>query len=418
MEYWKKAAIIGGVGVCSDSMDFAAWLLILGVVAKEWGWAPALVGLSQSLARLIALPLHSAFSGLLTDYFGRKKIFCIGNFLTGLGFIWLSTATNFETVVAACALRIWSMFMTGIAGVFVVEEIPTEKRGFYYGLTRVFGVLGGLFATLGLSIFTIIGYGWRGVLLFDAGLNFLATILGLAFLRESTVWLERRNLIKQGKLPKEEKLPLRKAISEPKIRKAFLAASWIFLFLNFTRTGDWFGSTYQSTILKFDPATMGLIGMAGTLVGVVPGPVLGRLADKIGRIKVIALSLLLTILTYLLWFNTEKLVGVGTILPVLAYFTTTFVIWRIFFGGLGNFINLWQSEVYPTSLRATLSSWNYFFYAIPDILLPTVVGVVAGIVGLGTACNIFNIIGLLLVIPLWLGRETFETKGVKITATD
>lgn len=418
MEYWKKAALIAGVGTWSDTMDTAAGLLIFGLVTKEWGIGAALAGLSTTISRLVAVPIHGLFSGILTDIFGRKKLFIFGNFVTGLSFVALSLATDIWTWTIAYIPRIWSIFLTGIAGVFVIEEIPSERRGWYYGLTRVFGVLGGLSASLGLSVFSLLGYGWRAVLLFDAALNFFAAILALIFLKESTVWQERMNLIKEGKIPKKEKLPLRKVIQDPEIRARFLVAGWVMLFMNFTRVGDWFGSIYQTQTLHFDAVIIGYLGTISTLMGVIPGPLLGRISDAIGRVKTIVLALILAVITTILWFQTDTFVGVGVTVPVLIYFIIFRILSGIFLTGFNNVVTLWQNELYPTSLRATLSSWNYLFYAVPDILLPSFVGIYAGLMGLGYASAIFLSIGILTIIPVILGRKRFETKAVKITATD
>lgn len=415
MEYWKKAAIVGALGAWSDTMDVFAALLVIGTAAVEWGVGPGLVGLAMTLSRVVAVPVYSAFSGLVIDLFGRKKLFCFGNILAGIAYLGMAYSTNIWMWTAFSVPMIWSFFTTGAASIFVQEELPAEKRGYYFGLTRMMTAVGALSVSLSAPIFAALGWGWRPILLYNAIFDFFVGILGAIVLRESRVWIERRELMRQGKIAKEERLPLRKVISDPSIRKRFFVLSWVMFFLTFTRVPDWFRTPYQAMTLGFDLSTIGYIAIAGTLMGLISTPLFGRLSDIIGRVKVIIISLIMCVVLSALWFMTDILVGKGPTLPVILYFGSLIAVWSLFFAAAGAFISLWQSELYPTSMRATLYTWNYLFYTPPDILLPSVAGSLGEQFG-SIGYVAISSIGILAVIPVIIFHKELETKGVEITA--
>jgi MFS family permease len=414
MEYWKKAALIGGLGAWSDTMDVVAVFSCIGLAAQEWGVGPALIGLSITLSRAIPVPLHSAFSGILIDLFGRKKFFVLGNFITGIGYICMSLARDIWTWTLFWIPTVWCFWLGGLAAVFVVEELPPEKRAYYYGLTRMLTAVGSISMSASLPIFAAIGIGWRGAIWYNAAFNIFVALLGLIFLKESTVWQERRELIKQGKIPKEERLPLRKVISDREIRTRFLILCWAFFFLAFTRLSDWFGPTYQALTLGFDASLIGYMGILGSVIALIASPIFGRIADSIGRIPTLTVACTATAIFAMLSFATDILVGVGT-MTTFTYFIITYVLLRFFNTGKENTWGVWTSEVYPTSLRATLLAWNNFFYTIPDILAPTFIGMLAQAIG-SLGYVIPSALGILLMLTAIPLRRKLETVKIKITA--
>jgi len=416
LEYWKKAAIIGALGYWSDIMDMVGGMAVGGIIAVEWNISPVLMGFAMTLSRAIFLPLHGILSGPLTDLFGRKKLFVIGNFIAGLVYVGLAMATNFWQWVAIGIIGGWMSFLTQTANIFIIEELPAERRGTLFGLTKVISAFGAINATFSLPLFVGLGLPWRTTLWYIGFFDFLVAILGLLFLRESTVWMQRRELIKQGKL-KETKLPLKQALSNPEIRKRFILMSWFMAIFNFSRLPDWFSSYYMGTTLHFGPSVLGYVLGAASIVGIAAPPFAGKLSDVIGRVKSAILMTILCVITPFLWYSTDIIVGTGETLMVITYFLITYLIWRFFFIAIYELQMLWQPEVYPTSVRATLSSFNYLAVSAVDIPLPTISGLAALILGpitypaLGT-------IGLLSIIPLIPLHRLMETKGKPLTAIE
>ncbi len=413
MEYYKKAAIIAGLGGWSDTMDLFIWIYCMPVLGREFGWSAAVLGLITGLRRLGTF-IHGVVSGPLVDYFGRKWTYSIGNFFTGLLYLAYVFARNQWDFIFIGILQLWTVWLTGLAGIFVFEEAPPERRNWIYGLSRIFSIIGSLNVTLGISITGILGVGWRPLFIYNAIYNIFVAVVSAVFLRESSVWLERKKLIKEGKIVKESKLPIR-TLWSPKVRKMFLLACWVNFFLALSRVPDWFQTTYLMYALKFDSVTMGNIMTVGTLIGALGYLIFGRLSDKRGRLFAMGTTAVIGTVCTIFWLTTDKVVGVGISPLVLFYFLPFFLVWKVAFTGFLVVQPTWMSELFPTSIRATAQSFSYLFYGI-EAVLSIAAGVLAETIGMGLAYLLFGLGWLLLIIPPILLKV--ETKGVKMTATE
>jgi MFS family permease len=412
LEYWKKAAIINGLGGYSDTMDLWISTMTLPLIGQTFGWGVALIGYVSGLTRIGTI-IHALVSGPMIDYFGRKWVWTLGNFGVGIICILLATvATTPEMWIGIGLFRLWWTWMTGSAGIFIQEEAPPEKRAWVYGLSRILSVFGSLTVTVGITVTSILGVGWRPLWIFNGIQNFVIAAISAVFLRESSVWLQRRKLIEEGKIPKTERLPLRKLWS-PELRKKFLIACWIWFFTAFARAPHWFQTTYMIYQLKIDAATVGNILTIATIVSAFGFVYFGRLADTRGRLKAIGYAASIGTVFLILWLLTDKIVGAGTLLT-LVFLTVTFTVWTVLFQAYMVPLSTWLAEIFPTSVRASAQTISYLLYSI-EIVLSTYIGMLGEVIGIGLATLLVGGAGWILSVlgPL-LSR--IETKGTKITA--
>ena len=413
MEYYKRAALIAGLGGWSDTMDLFIWIYCMPVLGKEFGWGAATLGLITGLRRLGTF-IHAGISGPLVDYFGRKWTYSIGNLLTGLLYVAYIFARNAWEFIIIGIFQLWTVWLTGLAGIFVFEEAPAEKRNWIYGLSRIFSIIGSLNVTLGISITGILGVGWRPLFLYNAVYNIFVAAISAIFLRESSVWLERKKLIEEGKIEQKKRIPI-SVLWSPKVRKMFLLACWVNFFLALSRVPDWFQTTYIMYALKIDAVTMGNLMTIATLVGALGYLIFGRLSDRRGRLFSMGITAVIGTICTIFWLTTDKFVGTGTSLSVLLYFMPFFIIWKIVFTGFLVVEPTWMSEIFPTSIRATAQSFSYVFYGI-EAVISIAAGILAETIGMGLAYLLLGLGWLLLIIPPILLKA--ETKGVKFTAEE
>jgi MFS family permease len=408
MEYWKKAAIINGIGTWSDTMDVSIILMTIPLLMQEWGIGPALMGIVSALGR-IGVFFHCALSGPLIDRFGRKKIWVLGNFLSGVAYVIMAMSPDMWIYALGRALNTMCFNMSTVASLFVLEETPTDKRGFVFGLSRVLSVFGSLNVTLGLPLLVVgLGWGWRGLVLYNSIFNFAIALVGAICLRESSVWVQRRKLIAEGKLPPEEakRVPFR-VLLRPDVKKIFIAVCWLAFFCGWGFVPDWYLTMYQGTVLKWDPSTYGYIGTIAVLVAAIGPPLFGRIADKKGRLFSLGLSTIVAFIGTALFFQTDLFVGIGVTPIVLLYGIPTYLIWRTGFSAMSTMMSVWQSEVFPLSIRATGQTFAYTFRGIVDMVGMTVAGFLAEAIPMGRAITLcaFSVI-IAVALPIYLKLET------------
>lgn len=412
MEYWKKAAIINGLGGYSDTMDLFISTMTLPLIGKEFGWGVAVLGYVSGLTRIGTI-IHSLVSGPLIDYFGRKWVWTLGNFGTGIICLLLATVANTpEMWIAIGLFRLWWTWMTGSAGIFIQEESPAAKRAWVFGLSRVLSVVGSLSVTIGMTVTAILGVGWRPLWIFNGLQNFVIAAISAVFLRESSVWLQRKKLIEEGKLPKSERLPLRKLLG-PEIRKRFLIACWVWFFTAFARAPHWFQTTYMIYQLNIDAATVGNILTIATIVSALGFVYFGRLADVRGRLRAIGIAASIGTVFLILWLLTDKIVGANSPLT-LPFLTVCFTVWTVLFQAYMVPLGTWLAEIFPTSVRASAQTFSYLLYSI-EIVLATYIGMLGEVIGIGLATLLVGGAGWVLSVlgPL---VSRIETKGTEITA--
>ncbi|HUQ12011.1 MAG TPA: MFS transporter [Steroidobacteraceae bacterium] len=247
-----------------------------GIVVAAYAWAAA----ASSL-------LTAGFA----DRFDRKRLllFFYAGFI--LGTLWCGLARSFESLLAA---RIVTGIFGGVIGSIVLaiatDLFPPQMRG------RVMGLVQSAFAAsqvLGLpfGMYVSTHWNWHVPFLVLAGIGVLGGLLIAWQLKPVDEHLK----VRQEKSPFAH---LRHTLSEPRHLLAFLA-------MTFLATGGFmlmpFSSLFTVHNLGIDVEHLTTIFLVTGLVMIIAGPLLGKLADAIGRLPVFFMGTAVTIVMVLIY---------------------------------------------------------------------------------------------------------------------
>ena len=155
-----KFLFIHGFGWLFDAMDVGIITFVLAALAKDWGLHPNQIGLIGS-AGLAGMAVGAAISGIVADYWGRKKVFQVTLLIFAV-----------TTLLCASAWNVTSMMFfrflvgVGLGGELPVvssllsEFIPGKQRGRFIILLESFWAWGWLIAAL-VAFLVIPAHGWR-----------------------------------------------------------------------------------------------------------------------------------------------------------------------------------------------------------------------------------------------------------------
>jgi MFS family permease len=411
---YKRLAVIGGLGSWSDAMDEMVVAMTMPLLIAFWRISMAEVAFLMS-GLYLGMFVSAFVSGPLIDYIGRKKGFVLGNFFAAIAYLIYLVAPNFQWFYVA---RFLSGFFACLSTVafytWLPEEVPPEKRQTIVGRASAMAVIGTLNISIMLILAGIYGFTWHVFFAYVCAFDLLVTILGALLLRESALWQERQKLIAEGKIPKGERVPLRKFLS-PEIRTRFLLALLLSI-------AGWFGlmfvvlpflATFESVILGFGLAVIGIVEMTNTINGTIARAVLGMVSDRIGRLNNLILCAVLCIIGTQLCWRTPLILGVGEALPVIVFFAATFWLYAWGLNGICDTSRTWYAELIPTGIRGSMESFMQILASIIAFSGTMIVGLLASFIGLGEALSILPLIaGIIIIIVAVIAKKLgLETKG-------
>lgn len=414
MEYWKKATIVMGLGSWSDGMDNVIIGHIIPILAAIWRLTPIEVGLIMGITAFGSL-IAAFIVGPIADLIGRKWSWVIGNLLTGVFYAlrMISTDWWFFALMGVGAGLFTSMSMVSF-GALLPEELPPEKRQTIFSYASALGTVGALNSSLLVLLAGIFpAFTWQNILLYIAVWNFIVAILGAIVLKESRLWLERRKLIREGKIERESRLPLSRFLTK-ELRTRFLL-----VIIVSTCSGLAFGTLgfrafFESNIMRWSLVTIGAVGIVMTIGGTISKLVFGRLSDRIGRLNTFIVINVMAIIGALVFWHTPFILGVGEYLPIIAFYTFFFIVWVWGFNGEGDVEMVWTSELFPTAIRGSAQSLRGIFSTLLRFFSESISGFLALFLWLGTAYSMFTIIGSAIIIITILAAKKLglETKGM------
>jgi predicted MFS family arabinose efflux permease len=255
----------------------------LGIEASRFGWIVASYTLAAGVAGLSA-------SSIL-DRFGRKQAFLslfsgflVGTFLCGLSF---SYATLLSTRIITGA---FGGILGGMSLAIIGDVFPEERRG------RATGVLMSAFAlasVVGVPVCLELGtrLGWHVPFLILAALGLPILLLALRFLPPLREHLD-------GRIHTHPWTRLRETFSHPNHLRAF-GLTFAIMFGGFSVIP--FISLYLVGNVGLTELNLTWVYVTGGLLTLVGAPLIGRLADRVGKLPVyrvaatIAAALMLTV---------------------------------------------------------------------------------------------------------------------------
>jgi putative MFS transporter len=155
-----KLLIIHGCGWLFDAMDVGIIAFVMTALAKDWKLPSDQLGLIAS-AGLVGMCLGAAASGIIADYWGRKKVFQVTLLIFAVTTLLCAFAWNFSSMIVFRFL-----VGVGLGGELPVvasllsEFVPGERRGWFLVLLESFWAYGWLIASI-VAYFLIPAHGWR-----------------------------------------------------------------------------------------------------------------------------------------------------------------------------------------------------------------------------------------------------------------
>lgn len=359
MEEWKKVAIILGFGSFTDATDFAILYTVLAMLQPIWKIEPWQYGIIAAIPTYIGL-CTSFIAGPLGDYFGRKKIWVIGNLIPGLAYLLAAfLAKSWFDLVIVRSFGVLGQCMTlVIYFTWLPEVIPPEKRQTVMGFTGILTLCSGLVLSGLLALTAIFPWiNWQMMFIYVAVIDLVATALGLIFLEEPKLWLERRRMIKEGLAPPEQRKMSYRALLTGKYGPATIIGIIIgciySMFGVLTASGMAMGVHFTIEIMQYPPWLIGVLGLIGYPVGMVIRPFIGYVSDRIGRLKNLLLFTIIGLPAAILYAFAPYIVGVGPHLHVIIYMYVLSTITSLGSSGQEDTGKLVLSEAVPAVARGS-----------------------------------------------------------------
>ncbi|WP_437578977.1 MFS transporter [Sorangium sp. So ce887] len=385
-----------------EGYDYLALTQILPNIGAEMGLAARheglLIGVINSGTMIAYLLVRKA------DQWGRRRVLTI----TILGYTLFSVLTGFAPNVYVFAVlqllaRIFLIGEWAVSMVYAAEEYPSDRRGMVIGVIQAFSSLGSIVCAGVVPLLLSTSYGWRSVY-FVGGIPLLVMAVVRRGLRE-TARFEQAAAAREG----EGAQPLMRIWRSPhRGRMLQLALIWGLTYVC-TQNAVTFWKTFAIRERGFSDAE---VGASITFAAVVSMPLIfasGKLLDVMGRRAGAVIIYVLAAAGVLGAYSLGSRAGL-TVALVFAIFGAS---------GVLPVLNAYNSELFPTHLRADALAWsNNLLGRIGYILSPIGVGVAAEQMGWGRAVSataIFPVIALALI--LWLlpetrGKELEETARV------
>ena len=269
---------------------------------RELGATPTVLGLMDSTGRAIDTTIRLP-GGHIADKYGRKRIIYLMTFGMSLSFLLYALAPSWEIILIGIIIANISALYYPAIGALKTDSIPPDARGKGYAITQTIpkilavaspAIAGILIDRMGLLDGMRIGYT-------IATLAFvIVAFLRLFFLEETLENPHEFDI-------KELKNDIVTSITSirgtwgiiPRNLKAFILAMSISGF-----AGPFFytvSAFYVIDVIGLSSVEWGLIGTAGLAISILFGFPLGKIVDRIGRLKSVRLAFLIWI-PFLLWF--------------------------------------------------------------------------------------------------------------------
>jgi len=255
------------------------YVVALGASTVQLGLVNSI---GNATSALIAAP-----AGWLVNRFGVKRYFLLGIALLALATLVFAVAPAWTWIVGAMLLMSVAVRLSGTAcGVTCTASLRNSDRGTGMGLCGALSSGAGLVAPL-LAATLVAGFGGVSV----AGIRplYLLRFAGTLLMLGMVTWLLRELPSIRGS--STQRLSFRQDMGELFTGQAPLRR-WIAVsvlsWLPSAMAGP-FLLLYAHEIKGADAYTLGLMGSATTAIGLLMGIPLGRLADRIGRKRVLYL---------------------------------------------------------------------------------------------------------------------------------
>ena len=362
----RRAIVVSTIGNALEWFDFMVYGFFAVIISRLYfpatnptisllaTWATFGVG-------FMTRPLGGIVLGAVADRVGRKSALTLTISLMAVGIAFIAFAPTYQAIgIAAPILMLIGRLIQGFsaggevgcATAFLVEYAPSNRRGYFgsyqmvaQAIASLCGSLFGAVLTRTLSPDSLDSWGWRvpfviGLLIVPVGLYLRSK------LDESPVFLEKSQ---NNELTAT---PIRDAATKHWVQVAAgfgltvfgTIGTYIFLL---------YMPTHATRVLHM-PLTDGLISSTfGALVYLVCCPIAGSLSDRIGRKKLMATALTLSLVT------AYPIFAVLTAHPSLPMLIACQALLMFYLGIFQGCYPAFIAELLPSSVRSTGISVSY-----------------------------------------------------------
>ncbi len=187
MSGWSRGAkvlALTSIGVMLVSLDISIVNVAFGSFVKEWPESRRTLTWVFS-AYNIAYAAGLLTAGRLADAFGRKRAFLSGLTIFMIGSLLCALAPSALLLVCARIIQaLGGAILTPASLALVLPEFPVARRSAAIG---IWGAVGGVSAASGPTLggYLVDNFGWHSVFLINIPLCILALVIGVRLLHES-----------------------------------------------------------------------------------------------------------------------------------------------------------------------------------------------------------------------------------------
>ncbi|MBN9359391.1 MAG: MFS transporter [Herbaspirillum huttiense] len=329
----RRAIIATVIGNGLEWFDFTVYSFFAVIIAKLFfptgnDLTSLLLAVATFGVGFFMRPVGGILLGIYADRVGRKAALSVTILLMAVGTTMIGLAPTYESVGLFAPLiivvaRLLQGFSAGgemgSATAFLTEYAPERERAYYsswiqasIGVAVLLGAAVGTFVTTSLDPQALSSWGWR-----------LPFLLGIII---GPVGYYIRNHLEETPTFLEEKdktdSPLKEVIRNFP-RETSASFSMVILWTVCTYVLLFYMPTYSVKVLKLPQTTGFIAGMVGGLCIMVLAPIVGRLADRIGRRPLLSgAAALILVLAYPMFAYINSAPSLSTLLIFQLVFGT------------------------------------------------------------------------------------------------
>jgi MFS family permease len=362
----RRAIVVSTIGNALEWFDFMAYGFFAVIISKLYFPATSpTISLLATWATFgvgfLTRPLGGIVLGAVADRVGRKSALTLTISLMAVGIAFIAFAPTYQAIgIAAPILMLIGRLIQGFsaggevgcATAFLVEYAPANRRGYFGSYQMVAQAIGSLFGSLFGAVLTrsltpehLNGWGWRipfvvGLLIVPVGLYLRSK------LDESPVFVEKSH---NNELTST---PIRDTATKHWVQVAAGFGLTVFgtigtyIFLLYL-------PTHATRVLHMS-LTDGLISSSiGAFIYLLCCPIAGALSDRVGRKKLMATALVMSLLT------AYPIFAVLTAHPSLPMLIACQALLMLYLSTFQGCYPAFISELLPSSIRSTGISVSY-----------------------------------------------------------
>jgi MFS family permease len=310
----RRVLLASSAGTLIEWYDFYLFGALATILSRQFfpagnETAAFLSTLATFGAGFVVRPFGALVFGRMGDLVGRKVTFLLTLVMMGLSTFLIGLLPTFGQIgVVATAVLVLLRLVQGLAlggeyggaATYVAEHAPDDQRGYYTSFIQATATLGLLLSlmvivstrlSLGESAFA--EWGWRIPFLLSALL-----VVVSYFIRRSMEESPAFAALKASKATSVN--PLKESFLNPENRR------WVLLALFGATagqgvvwyTGQFYAMTFMEKVMNIQPLAVNLIVASALVVATPLFVFVGRLSDRIGRLRIILLGCVLAAISY------------------------------------------------------------------------------------------------------------------------